>query len=209
MATIPTHKQNSLKSTLNLQSEKSLGTSKNSSKDTHQGRCSPSAHETKNIPEPQLCDAEALPQAVQMQIGVPTPANNQQIVLPAIITANCYFWSPNASASGRRKAEGRRHEEVRSFLSALGFKNREPGLYTRSDIKIRFFYSESCRFVRKRVAVFRKTSCDPETFVKTNISYLLKRLSEGFKKPRPIRAKRRKKMSSRNSRKGLQGTHEH
>jgi hypothetical protein len=47
--------------------------------------------------------------------------NIEVMELPAILTANTYFWNPAGSAQQRRNNETRRLLEVQDFLSAIGF----------------------------------------------------------------------------------------
>ena len=71
------------------------------------------------------------------------------IELPAILTANTYFWTPGGSASQRRSNERRRADEVQCFLDANAAAIQAAG------IEVDFSYSESCNNVYKSVAVYQ------------------------------------------------------
>ena len=71
------------------------------------------------------------------------------IELPAILTANTYYWTPSSSASGRRSNEVRRAAEVQRFLDQHADAIRAAGL------TVAFSYSESCHNVYKRLEITR------------------------------------------------------
>lgn len=71
------------------------------------------------------------------------------IELPAILTANTYFWAPSGSASGRRSNEARRAQEVQSFL------DRHAAALDAAGVTVEFSYSESCHNVYKSLAVYK------------------------------------------------------
>lgn len=45
--------------------------------------------------------------------------NNITIDLPSLFTANCYFWSPQGSASGRRSNERRHEATIKDFFALV------------------------------------------------------------------------------------------
>lgn len=69
--------------------------------------------------------------------------------IPDIMTANCYFWRPARSASGRRSNEERRNGEVERFIEA------NKAALDAAGIVIDFSYSESCHNVYKSCAITR------------------------------------------------------
>jgi hypothetical protein len=71
------------------------------------------------------------------------------IELPAILTANTYFWRPGSSASQRRANERRRIAEVQAFL------DRHAAALQAAGITVHFEYSESCSHVYKRLEIYR------------------------------------------------------
>ena len=71
------------------------------------------------------------------------------IELPAILTANTYFWAPGSSASHRRANELRHANEVAAFL------NRHAGTLAAAGIEVSFSYSESCHNVYKTLEVYQ------------------------------------------------------
>lgn len=71
------------------------------------------------------------------------------IELPAILTANTYFWSPSSSASGRRSNEQRRAAEVQAFLDTHAAALAAAG------VTVDFSYSESCSHVYKSVSIYK------------------------------------------------------
>lgn len=79
------------------------------------------------------------------------------VKIPAIITANTFFWKPAMKASQRRSNEERRLQEVASFFEQNGFDisfedNKVFG--RKGNIEITFFYKESTQKVYKNVEVF-------------------------------------------------------
>lgn len=71
------------------------------------------------------------------------------IELPAILTANTYFWTPGSSASHRRSNEARRAAEVQRFLDTHADALHAAG------ITVEFSYSESCNNVYKSLAIYK------------------------------------------------------
>lgn len=71
------------------------------------------------------------------------------IELPAILTANTYYWKPDSSANGRRRNEARRAAEVQRFLDT------HAAALTAAGIEVEFSYSESCSHVYKHLAVYK------------------------------------------------------
>lgn len=78
-----------------------------------------------------------------------TTKTTTTIELPAILTANTYFWSPSGSASGRRSNESRHTAEVQRFLDANAEALQAAG------ITVEFSYSESCHNVYKSLSVYK------------------------------------------------------
>jgi len=78
-----------------------------------------------------------------------TTTETTTIELPAILTANCYFWTPGSSASHRRSNEARRHAEVQAFL------DRHAEVLAAAGIVVEFSYSESCNNVYKSLVVYQ------------------------------------------------------
>lgn len=79
----------------------------------------------------------------------------KQIKVPTIITANTYFWTSSASASGRRYSEEKKHNEVREFLLACGLEEFNGYFTNHQGLHVSFSYSESCKNVYKKFAVVR------------------------------------------------------
>lgn len=78
-----------------------------------------------------------------------TTETTTTIELPAIMTANTYYWTPSSSASGRRSNEARHAATVQAFLDQHAEAIRAAGL------TVEFSYSESCHNVYKRLEVTR------------------------------------------------------
>jgi len=72
--------------------------------------------------------------------------NAVQLDIPAILTANCYFWTPNGSASGRRSNENRREGEASIFVKALAKLTGKKAPWN-----LHFSYEETCKNVYKTV----------------------------------------------------------
>lgn len=70
-------------------------------------------------------------------------------IIPAIMTANTYYWSPASHASCRRSNEARRNGEVAAFIEANAEALGAAG------IEIDFSYSESCNNVYKTCHITR------------------------------------------------------
>jgi hypothetical protein len=85
------------------------------------------------------------------------------IEIPAIMTANTYYWRPSSSASGRRANEKRHTDTVQRFLDTHAAAIAAAGL------AVEFSYSESCHNVYKRCEVYRNGK-------KSNITALKKAL---------------------------------
>ena len=80
------------------------------------------------------------------------------LTIPTILTASTYFWTPSASANGRRASEDKKLTEVADFLKALGFEveqNAERVFATLGEIEVTFFYSESCKNVYKNLTIYK------------------------------------------------------
>lgn len=77
---------------------------------------------------------------------------------PEILKRSTYFWQPNGTASGRRNAEERYHNQVSEWLVQYGFSlSHEIGAektYQRGDIAVSFAYKESTRHVYKSLSVW-------------------------------------------------------
>jgi hypothetical protein len=71
------------------------------------------------------------------------------IEIPAIMTANTYFWRPGSSASQRRANEKRYAAEVQAFL------DRHAEALAAAGISVEFSYWESCNHVYKRLEIYR------------------------------------------------------
>lgn len=85
------------------------------------------------------------------------------IEIPAIMTANTYYWTPSSSASGRRSNEKRHAETVQRFLDTHAEALAAAG------VTVEFSYSESCNNVYKHLAVYKHGK-------KSNITALKKAL---------------------------------
>jgi len=70
---------------------------------------------------------------------------SKEVNIPAIVTANTYFWRPAGRASDRRANEQRHRETVERFLEEI--KN--------VPMACSFDYSESCKNVYKTFSVYR------------------------------------------------------
>jgi|WetSurMetagenome_2_1015567.scaffolds.fasta_scaffold114801_2 hypothetical protein len=84
--------------------------------------------------------------------------------IPEIMTANCYFWTPSTSASGRRSNEIRRNREVAVFIAAA-----KP-ILDAAGIEIDFSYSESCHNVYKSCMITRNGKRSNITAVRKALS---------------------------------------
>lgn len=88
---------------------------------------------------------------------LPLPASYaSDITEPAILTANCYFWSPASVASCRRANESRRQGEVAAYLTELGLRVTRSGddvTATGDGFTVHFHYSETCSNVYRRLQV--------------------------------------------------------
>ncbi|MCX7699017.1 MAG: hypothetical protein N2114_06085 [Candidatus Goldbacteria bacterium] len=74
-----------------------------------------------------------------------------------ILEKNCYFWSTSRIAKGRRENEKKRKNEAAEILEKLGFTTEIIGnkvIATRGDIKVIFYYKESCKHVYKKLQVY-------------------------------------------------------
>lgn len=71
------------------------------------------------------------------------------IELPAILTANTYYWRPGSSASHRRSNEKRHADAVQRFLDTHAEALNAAG------ISVEFSYSESCNNVYRHLAVYQ------------------------------------------------------
>ena len=78
-----------------------------------------------------------------------TATQTTTIELPAILTANTYFWTPSSSASGRRSNEKRYADQVQAFLDTHAAALAAAG------ITVEFSYSESCHNVYKSLAIYK------------------------------------------------------
>ena len=85
------------------------------------------------------------------------------IEIPAIMTANTYYWRPASNASSRRANEQRHTTTVQAFLDRHADAIRAAG------IEVGFSYSESCHNVYKRCEIYRNGK-------KSNITALKKAL---------------------------------
>ena len=82
------------------------------------------------------------------------------IEIPSILTANTFYWSPSNIASGRRRNEEKRQEEVSNFFKALGFEvqlssDRVIANLPSKKLEVIFEYSETCGHVYKSLSVYR------------------------------------------------------
>ena len=96
--------------------------------------------------------------------------------LPAILTANTYFWNPDSSAQQRRNNEARRLLEVQDFLLSIEFiRNPDADNWIREfngeTVTVDFDYSESCKNVYKSLTVYNGPK-------KSNITLLKKIAAE-------------------------------
>lgn len=85
------------------------------------------------------------------------------IEIPAIMTANTYYWRPASGASARRANEKRHADTVQRFLDTHAAALEAAG------ISVEFSYSESCNNVYKRLEIYRNGK-------KSNITALKKAL---------------------------------
>lgn len=78
---------------------------------------------------------------------------------PSILTCNVWHWTPNTAAHARRAAEDRHATTVARYLSESGFTVEDAGRgYVRAskgNVHVSFDYSETCRTVRRHLAVTR------------------------------------------------------
>jgi hypothetical protein len=80
------------------------------------------------------------------------------IQIPAILTANTYFWKPAASATARRRSEEQKKAMVATFFQAIGMdvKTLEDRVIAeKEDLMVIFHYSESCKNIYKSLTVKR------------------------------------------------------
>lgn len=83
--------------------------------------------------------------------------------IPDIMTANCYFWKPSGSASGRRANEKRHCADVQKFIDE--YKD----VLDAAGIEIEFSYSESAKKVYKRCTITKHGRRSNITVVKRAI----------------------------------------
>lgn len=92
-----------------------------------------------------------------------TETTTATIEIPAIMTANTYYWRPASTASSRRSNEKRHAETVQKFLDA------HAEAITAAGLSVHFEYSESCTHVYKHLEILRNSK-------KSNITALKKAL---------------------------------
>lgn len=69
--------------------------------------------------------------------------HNKTFKVPTVVTANCYFWSPQSHASGRRSSERRQEGYIESFISAA---KHIPTVFVEGS------YRETCGHVYKQMS---------------------------------------------------------
>jgi uncharacterized FlaG/YvyC family protein len=86
----------------------------------------------------------------QTQVEQGTQVETTKAVeLPAILTANTFYWRPGRTARERRANEQRHYAEVEAFLEA----HKE--ILQTAGIEVQFSYSESCNHVYKHIRVYQ------------------------------------------------------
>lgn len=78
-----------------------------------------------------------------------TTIETTTVEIPAILTANTYYWKPSSSASGRRSNEKRHADQVQRFLDTHAETLQAAG------ITVEFSYSESCHNVYKSLTIYK------------------------------------------------------
>lgn len=80
------------------------------------------------------------------------------MLIPTILTANTFFWTPSASANGRRSNEQKRQDEVKAFFEYIGLETEVNGdsvTGKNAEIEATFTYSESCKNVYKNLTIYK------------------------------------------------------
>ena len=91
-----------------------------------------------------------------------TTTTTIEIIEPAILSQNTFYWKPDATASGRHHNEKKRLAEVAAYLRAVGFEITEESSEvasgavvsgTKGKCEVRFTYAETCSNVYKKFVV--------------------------------------------------------